>query len=109
MCDNSNKANQENCDTQKEEGLQSKEFTFNYPWETVMKAYWDKYPDQSIDFVKWNKVIGFDINPDGSIQFKRVIMIKKFYFIWAYGLEELTFNFKDKIMDMKTSVLKKSR
>ena len=87
---------------------QSQNYTFDYDWKTVMKGFWNKYPDRKLDFVKWNKVIGFDVNEDGSIKFKRVIFIRKLYFIWAYGLEELEFNFKNKIMDAKTKILKKS-
>ena len=94
--------------SEKEKGTQSQNYTFSYDWKTVMKGFWNKYPSKQLDFVKWNKVIGFDINEDGSIKFKRVIFIKKLYFIWAYGLEELEFNFKKKILDSKTSILKKS-
>ena len=90
------------------EGSQSQTYVFNYEWKTVMKGFWNKYPSKKLDFVKWNKVIGFDINEDGSIKFKRIIYIKKLYFIWAYGLEELTFDFKKKILDAKTSIIKKS-
>ena len=91
-----------------ETGKQSKNYVFPYDWKTVMKGFWNKYPDKKLDFVKWNKVIGFDINEDGSLKFRRVIYIKKFYLIWAYGQEELHFNFRQKILDAKTRVLKKS-
>lgn len=87
---------------------QSQEYTFDYDWSTVMKGFWNKYPDKKLDFVKWNKVIGFDVTEDGNIKFKRIIFIKKLYFIWAYGLETLEFDFKTKILDAKTRVLKKS-
>ena len=93
---------------EKDKKNQSQTFTFDHDWKTVMKGFWNKYPDKKLDFVKWNKVIGFDVTEDGNIKFKRIIFIKKLYFIWAYGLEELTFDFKKRILDAKTSVLRKS-
>lgn len=81
---------------------------FNYEWKTVVRAFWDKYPDQRLDFVKFSKVVDMEMREDGTIRFDRVQYVQKWGFIWAYTLEELTFDFGNQVMDLRTTVLRKS-
>lgn len=92
------------------ESLEKKErdYTFNYSWPLVVKAFWDKYPNKSIDFVKYNKLIGMKMDEKGVLRLKRVQHIHKWSFIWAYIIEEISIDPKEQIMEMHSYVLKKS-
>jgi hypothetical protein len=85
-----------------------RDYTFNYSWPLVVKAFWDKYPNEKLDFVKYNKLIGLDMDEKGVLKLKRVQHIKKWGFLWAYIIEEITIDPKDQIMEMHSHVLKKS-
>lgn len=52
---------------------QKNKYTFNYDWRTVIKGFWTKYPCPEISFVKWNKVVDLNINPDQTISVKRIV------------------------------------
>lgn len=60
-----------------------------------------------MDFIKYNKVVDIKIDENGRLILHRIQKLKKFSVIWAYSLEELTFDFKQKILDLKTIPLKK--
>jgi len=86
----------------------AKEYVFNYPWEVVMKGLWLKYPHKELDFVKFARVIDMKVLDDDNMIIKRMLYCKKAVFAWAYIIEEMKMNFKDKICEMKSKVLKKS-
>jgi hypothetical protein len=85
-----------------------RDYTFNYSWPLVVKAFWDKYPNKSLDFVKYNKLVGLNMDEAGVIKLKRIQHIQKWSFLWAYIIEEISIDPKNQIMDMHSYVLKKS-
>lgn len=84
------------------------EYRFDYDWKTVVKAYWDKYPNKLHDFVKYSKVVDMHLQDDGTIKVERVQYVQKWSYLWCYTLEELNFDFTNKVMDLKSTVIKKS-
>lgn len=95
---------------QDQEKVEKKErdYTFNYSWPLVVKAFWDKYPNPNMDFVKYNKLIGLEMLEDGKVKLKRVQYTQKWAFLWAYVIEEITIDPKDQVMEMRSKILKKS-
>ena len=91
-----------------EESKKMEEHIFSYPWETVVKAFLNKYPSQHLDFVKFNRVVEMKILDDNCVLLKRVMFSKKYRFMWVYSLEEIKIDFKKRLMEMETSLLKKS-
>lgn len=85
-----------------------RDYTFNYSWPLVVKAFWDKYPNPNMDFVKYNKLIGMEMLDDGKIRMKRVQYTQKWSFLWAYVIEEITIDPKNQVMEMQSKILKKS-
>lgn len=85
-----------------------KDYTFQYNWATVVKAFWDKYPHKQMEFVQYNKLIGLEVLDNGTLLFRRVQHIRKWKFIWAYILEEIKIDSVNKVMTMESKVLKKS-
>ena len=85
-----------------EAGIQEKknEHIFDYPWETVIKAFWNKYPDKDLDFVKFSKVIDMKMINENCIHFKRIMYSKKFSMIWMYTIEEIEFDFENKVFNL---------
>lgn len=85
-----------------------RDYTFNYSWALVVKAFWDKYPNPNMDFVKYNKLVGLDMTEEGNIKLKRVQYTQKWGFLWAYVMEEITIDPKNQVMEMQSKILKKS-
>ena len=83
------------------------EYSFPYEWKTVVRAFWDKYPNEMMDFIKYNQVVDIDILEDGKLQIQRIQKAQKWRYLWAYSLEKITFDFENKIMDLTTIPLKK--
>ncbi|KRX03893.1 hypothetical protein PPERSA_04771 [Pseudocohnilembus persalinus] len=84
------------------------QYVFQYPWETVIKGFWSKYPSQEMNFVKFNNVIDMQLLPNQDISFKRLMYTKFQKFIWAYSVEEIIIKFDEKVMEMKTELIQKS-
>ena len=59
--------------------MQKNTYLFEYDWNTVVKAFWMKYPCPELDLVKWTKVINININEDDSITFHRFVIMKISY------------------------------
>lgn len=85
------------------------QYVFNFDWETVIKAFWNKYPHKDLDFVVYNRVIDMKRLDDNSIMVKKLMFCKKFKLVWAYTMEEMKIDFDQKILDLKTRVLAASK
>eukprot|EP01015_Nassula_variabilis_P003776 TRINITY_DN1256_c0_g1_i7.p1 TRINITY_DN1256_c0_g1~~TRINITY_DN1256_c0_g1_i7.p1 ORF type:complete len:173 (-),score=32.03 TRINITY_DN1256_c0_g1_i7:92-610(-) len=84
------------------------EHVFDYPWEVVMKALWNKYPNKELDFVKFNKVIDMQMVNQNCLKFKKLMFAKKFSMIWMYTIEEIEFDFERKVFTLQSRIIKKS-
>lgn len=85
------------------------QYVFNFDWETVIKAFWNKYPHKDLDFVIYNRVIDMKRLDDNSIMVKKLMFCKKFKLVWAYTMEEMKIDFDQKILDLKTQILAASK
>ena len=85
-----------------------KKYVFDYDWNTVTRAYFDKYPHKKMGFIKYNKVVDINLAEDGKLVVKRVQKATKWGMLWAYNLETLTFDFEKKVMSLETTLIKKS-
>jgi len=92
-----------------DQNTKSNQYIFNYDWETVVQAFWNKYPHKDLDFVVYNRVIDIKRLEDDSIVVKKLMFCKKFKLIWAYTMEEMKIDFDQKILDLKTKVLAASK
>ena len=95
-------------DKPQESEKKESEYTFSWEWSTVVRAFYDKYPNPKMDFVKFNKLIGLTVGEDNTVKIKRLQYTKKFMIVWAYVLEEITIDANNKVLDMKSQIIKKS-
>eukprot|EP01017_Pseudomicrothorax_dubius_P012346 TRINITY_DN1502_c0_g2_i2.p1 TRINITY_DN1502_c0_g2~~TRINITY_DN1502_c0_g2_i2.p1 ORF type:complete len:163 (+),score=19.58 TRINITY_DN1502_c0_g2_i2:148-636(+) len=86
-----------------------KQYIFNYPWETVVKSLWEKYPHKELDFVKFSRVIDLQVLDDKSLVIRKLMYCKKFMMMWAYSVEEIRLDARNRICEMRTELLKKSK
>lgn len=85
------------------------EYSFNFDWKTVVKAFFNKYPHKDLDFVVYNKVIDLKRINEDTILVKRVMYCKKFMVLWSYTTEEIMINLKEKKLDLQTKLLAASK
>ena len=52
------------------------EYLFKYPWETVVKAFWNKYPSHEFKSIIFNKVVDIKLLDDDSLIIKRLVYFK---------------------------------
>lgn len=52
------------------------EHIFRYPWETVIKSFWNKYPSPELKFVQFNNVINLEITKENCLKVKRLMYSK---------------------------------
>lgn len=88
-----------------EANTNSNQYVFNFDWETVIKAYWNKYPHKDLDFVVYNRVIDIKRLDDDSLVVKKLMFCKKFKLIWAYTMEEMRIDVNQRILDLQTQIL----
>ena len=78
---------------------------FPYKFEIVIKGLWNKYPTLLIPFVQFHKVIDMKMISEDVIAFKK-LMYTTSYFTWAYAIEDIKIDLKNRVLEMKTSILK---
>eukprot|EP01017_Pseudomicrothorax_dubius_P031919 TRINITY_DN4124_c0_g5_i2.p1 TRINITY_DN4124_c0_g5~~TRINITY_DN4124_c0_g5_i2.p1 ORF type:complete len:161 (-),score=28.55 TRINITY_DN4124_c0_g5_i2:289-771(-) len=89
------------------EAIDFKEHIFNHPWEIVMKSLWNKYPNKDLDFVKFSRVIDLQLLDDNSLFIRKLVFCKKYMMMWAYTVEEMKLDVKNRICELKTEIVKK--
>ncbi len=73
-----------------------------------MKGFWQKYPSPEFDFVKFNNVIDMQLISDNCLTVRRLMYTRIQKFMWAYAIEDIRLYFDDRLMEMKTELVKKS-
>lgn len=58
--------------SQEQQSKNVREYLFDYDWSTTVRAFWDKYPNQKMDFIKYNKVIDIKLDEHGKLVLKRI-------------------------------------
>lgn len=82
--------------------------TFLYPWESVVKGFWTKYPNKKLSSVIFNKVIDMEIIDDTKLLIKRM-MFSKFFFFWGHSIENIVIDLQNKNLTMVSTVTKRSK
>ena len=79
---------------------------FPYPFEIVIKGLWNKYPSMLIPFVSFHKVIDMKMVNEDIISFKKLMYTRTIMFAWAFTIEDIKIDFKNRVLEMKTTILK---
>jgi len=74
---------------------------FPFPWKTVIKAFWIKYPSKELDMVKFKKVIEFKNLEDNKMYIKSLIYTKNILY-YVYSVEEMICEFDNQKMQCVT-------
>ena len=78
---------------------------FKYPWETVIKGFYLKYPTPEMNFVKFNHVIDIEIINEKCLKIKRLMYSHFYKYLWAYSVEEINIRTDDRVLEMKSEIV----
>ena len=83
---------------------------FPHPWSAVVKGFWTKYPNKHMPFVMFDHIVDMEIINSDTLKLTRIMHSKlPMTFFYLYSKEEIIIDFKEKSLDMTTSMIKKSK
>jgi len=88
--------------------MSTEQYVFNYPFETVLKGFWHKYPHPDLSFVKDNFVLSYDIVDEQTLHVKRLMYSKMQKYLWCYTIEDIKIYFDKRMLEMKSKIVKTS-
>ncbi|KAL4473788.1 hypothetical protein ABPG74_022652 [Tetrahymena malaccensis] len=88
--------------------MSKEQYVFDYPFETVLKGFWHKYPHPDLSFVKDNFVLSYDIIDEQTLHVKRLMYSKMYKYLWCYTIEDIKIYFDKRAMEMKSKIIKTS-